>query len=106
MPKNKNIPCPFCEFDKSTELFYHDRWKHITIARAPDSPDSKYRLLAVRTGIQSHKGMPTGEEREEVMVPLIAVAEAQVRNGKAGGYDIDEKARSILGHYHYQANLT
>lgn len=99
-----NKTCPFCRFEKSTEIFYYDKWKHIIIARAPDSPGSKYRLLGVRTGIQSHKGMPTGEEREELLVPLVAVAEAQMRNGRAKGYDIEEEVGGE--HYHYYANLT
>ena len=103
MPNN---PCPFCHIDISTELFYHDRWKNIIICRDKKDLGFKYRLLGVRVGKENHKQMPTLEEREDLMVPLIAVAEAQVRNGRATGYTIDEVAKEIPDHYHYYANLT
>ncbi len=100
----KNKPCPFCEFDISTELFYNDRWKNVIICRASQDSGFKHRLLAVRTGIQNHKALPTGVEREEVLTPLIAVVEGLVRNGMAGGYEIEEVVKSE--HYHYYANIT
>jgi len=99
----KNKPCLFCEFTKQTEFYYYNRWNGIIICRAPQDSGFKYRLLAVRTGPQNHKSLPTGEEREELLMSLIAVAEAQVRNGKAAGYDIDEVVKSE--HYHYYANM-
>ena len=102
----KNKPCPFCEYKKLTEIFYWDKWKNIIICRDLRPLGFKYRLLAVRTGVDHHKPLPTGEERKELLTPLLAVAAAQVREGMAGGYTIDERARSVLGHYHYQINLT
>ena len=97
----KNKPCPFCEFDKQTEWFYWDKWKNIIICR--DKLDS-HRLLAVRVGQENHKVLPTIDERNELLTPLIAIADAQVRNGQANGYDIDEIVNS--DHYHYYANIT
>ncbi len=99
-----NKPCPFCTFDKQTEIFYYDRWKHVIICQAKDNLGFKHRLLVVRTGPAGHKPMPTMEERSELMVPLIAVAEAQVRNGQASGYDVEEIVDS--DHYHYLVNFT
>jgi len=100
----KNKPCPFCDYQKLTEIFYWDRWKNIIICRDKRDLGFKYRLLAVRVGKENHKALPTVEEREELLTPLIAVAEAQVRNGKAAGYEIEE----VVGeeHYHYYCNLT
>ncbi len=102
----KNKPCPFCDYQKLTEIFYYDRWKNIIICRDLRPLGFKYRLLAVRTGIQNHKSLPTGVERDELLTPLLAVATAQVREGMAGGYEIDEVAKEIPGHYHYQCNMT
>ena len=98
--KKPNKSCPFCELDVSTKIYYYDKWKSIIICR--DKLDS-HRFLAVRIGQENHKGLPTLEEREDLMVPLIAVAEAQVRNGQANGYTIDEIVNS--DHYHYYANI-
>jgi len=102
----KNKACPFCEFEKATEFFYYDRCKNIIICRDKRDMGFKYRLLAVRVGKENHKALPTGEEREELLTPLIAVAEAHVRNGRATGYTIDEVAKSVPQHYHYQINFT
>lgn len=96
-----NKPCPFCSFDIETELFYHDKWSNIIICR--DKQD-KHRLLAIRTSLQNHKQIPDLKEREELMIPLIAVTEAYIRNGKATGYTVDEIVKS--DHYHYYANLS
>jgi len=101
-----NNPCPFCEFSKQTEVYYWDKWKNIIICRDKRDLGFKYRLLAVRVGKENHKPMPTGEERDELLTPLIAVAEAHVRNGRATGYTIDEVAKSVPQHYYYQINLT
>ncbi len=100
----KNKPCPFCQLAISTEVFYYDRWKQIIICRASQDSGFKYRLLAVRTGVENHKSLPNLEERSELMVPLIAVIEAQVRNGMASGYDIEEVVKE--DHYHYFCNIT
>ena len=97
-------PCPFCNLDISTELFYNDRWKNIIICRASQDSGFKHRLLAVRVGKENHKSLPNLEERSELMVPLIAVAEAQVRNGQASGYDVEEVVKE--DHYHYFCNIT
>lgn len=100
----KNKSCPFCQLDKQTEIFYYDKWKNIIISKDKNKLKFKYRLLGVRMGRENHKKIPMGEEREELLKPLIAVAEAHVKNGKAGGYDIDE----VVGeeHYHYYCNFT
>ena len=100
----KNKPCPFCELDKQVELFYYDRWKNIIICRASQDSGFKYRLLAVRAGKDNHKPLPTIEERSELMIPLIAVAEALIGNGKASGYDVEEVVKEE--HYHYYCNIT
>ncbi len=99
-----NKPCPFCQLDISTKLFYHDRWRNVIICRASQDSGFKYRLLAARVGKDNHKGLPTGVERDDLLTPLIAVAEAQVRNGMASGYDIEEIVKEE--HYHYYANLS
>ena len=57
-----------------------------------------------RVGPENHKPLPTLEEREELLVPLIAVASAQIKNGHATGYDINEIVKS--DHYHYYANMS
>lgn len=101
-----NKPCPFCNFEKQTEFYFYDKWKNIIICRDLRPLGFKYRLLAVRVGIGNHKSLPTGEEREDLMTPLIAVAEAQIANGRASGYELDEVARSVILHYHYQMNMT
>ncbi len=101
--KKPNKSCPFCEFDVSTEIYYYNKWKNIIICRDKRDLGFKYRLLAVRVGKKNHKALPTGEEREELLKPLIAIAEAQVRNGQANGYTIDEIVNS--DHYHYQCNI-
>ena len=101
-----NNPCPFCEYRRLTEIFYWDKWKNIIICRDKKDLGFKYRLLGVRVGVEHHKKMPTLEEREDLMIPLIAVAEAHIKNGRAIGYTIDEVAKSMPQHYHYQANLT
>jgi len=98
--------CPFCNFIKQTEFYYHDRWKNIIICRDLRPLGFKYRLLAVRIGVGNHKSLPTGEEREQLLTPLLSVAEAQVREGMAGGYEVDEVARSVTSHYHYQCNMS
>ena len=102
----KNKPCPFCEIDVSTEIYYYDKWKNIIICRDKRDLGFKYRLLAVRVGKEHHKALPTGEEREELLKPLIAIAEAHIKNGQVTGYTIDEVAKSVPQHYHYYANLT
>ncbi len=99
-----NKPCPFCELDISTKLFYHDRWKQIFICRASQDSGFKYRLLAVRVGVESHKSMPTVEERSDLLVPLIAVTQALIGNGQASGYEIEELVKEE--HYHYYCNIT
>ncbi len=38
------------------------------------------------------------------MIPLIAVAEALIGNGKASGYDVEEVVKEE--HYHYYCNIT
>ncbi len=95
----KNKPCPFCAFDIQGELFYYDKWKGIVICR-----QDEHHFLAVRIGVRNHKPLPTLEEREDLMVPLIAVTVAHIKNGKASGYDIDEIVDS--DHYHYFCNIT
>lgn len=100
-----NKPCPFCFFDICTEIFYYDRWRNIIICRDKKDLGFKYRLLAIRTGPENHKKMPTLEEREQLLTPLIAVTQAQIKNGQVTGYTIDKIAREIPEHYHYHANL-
>lgn len=97
--------CPLCEFQKSTEWYYWDKWKGIIICRDKRDLNFKYRILAVRAGKEHHKPIPMNEERNELLVPLVAVASAHVRNGRASGYDIDEQPRSVPQHYHCQANM-
>ena len=101
-----NKPCPFCEFDKQTEFYYHNKWTNVIICRDKKDLGFKYRLLGVRVGKEHHKKMPTLEERGELLMPLIAVAEAHIKNGRATGYTIDEVAREVPKHYHYQVNFT
>ena len=96
----KNKLCSFCQLDLFIEFYYYDRRKNIIICR--DKFD-KHRLLAVRVGQENHKPMPTVEERTELLTPLIAVAEAQVKNGQITGYYTDEIVNSE--HYHYYAIL-